>query len=430
MAKREETAAGEKRRGSAASSKSRGAARASRAPRVVDADRRVLAERRVEQGRLFSAESKRATDAELTPITPEFANDLRARLLEWFEREKRALPWRETRDAYRVWISESMLQQTRVETVIPYYRRFLERFPTLDSLAEAPIDDVLGLWSGLGYYRRARTLHAAAQAIVARHGGVFPSSRAELLELPGIGPYTSGAIASIAFDSREPLVDGNVARVFARLFALDLPQESSAFQADLWSRADTLVKAGERAGAWNQALMELGATVCTPRDPRCSACPVRALCRAFETDRVEELPRAKARKSSVDVELLALVVVDRDRILVERRPESGRMAGLWQLPTIETSGGELIAPRTWSAGLRLAEVEPLGVVQHTITHHRIRARVSTGRIVVGELGDDVRWVARSKLETELALTGMAKKILRKGLVDSAPSLKRPRAHGI
>jgi A/G-specific adenine glycosylase len=363
-------------------------------------------------------------------MAPAFVLDLRARLLDWFGREKRALPWRESRDPYRVWISESMLQQTRVETVIPYYRRFLERFPTLAALAEAPIDDVLAHWSGLGYYRRARTLHAAAQAIVARHGGVFPRSRAELLALPGIGPYTSGAIASIAFDSREPLVDGNVARVFARIFALDLPQESAAFQADVWTRAETLVKAGNRAGAWNQALMELGATVCTPRDPRCDPCPIRDLCRARAEDRVEDLPRAKVRKSAVDVDLLALVVVDRERLLLERRPESGRMAGLWQLPTIETSGGELLAPRAWSASLELAEIEPLGAVRHTITHHRIRARVSTGRIVVGELSETIRWVARSKVETELALTGMTKKILKKGLLDAAPSLKSPRAHGI
>src|SRR5207247_3215198 len=179
------------------------------------------------------------------------------------------------------------------------------------------------------------------------HESRLPRTREALLALPGIGPYTAGAVASIAFDEPEPLVDGNVARVLARLFAIDAAPESKAFRDATWTRAAELVRAGDRAGAWNQALMELGAMVCTPRQPRCDVCPVSAFCRARSEDRVDELPRPKTRKSPVDVELLVLAIVERGRLLLERRPASGRMAGMWQLPTIETSGGELSAPALW-----------------------------------------------------------------------------------
>lgn len=343
-------------------------------------------------------------------------DSLRAKLLDWFAREKRALPWRADRDPYRVWISEAMLQQTRVETVIPYFARFLARFPTLSDLAAAPLEDVLAHWSGLGYYRRARTLHAAAQAIVERHGGVFPRTREALLDLPGVGPYTAGAIASIAFDLCEPLVDGNVARVFARIFALDLEPDSKAFQTELWDRAERLVRAGDRPGEWNQALMELGATVCTPRTPSCGACPVRDLCRARADDRVDELPRSKVRTTPIDVELLVVIVREGDRILLERRSETGRMAGMWQFPTIETSGDELIAPKLWPDGVSLLETEPLGSVRHTITRHRIRARVAAARIARNDAESSFVWHSRDALDA-LALTGMTKKILRAKLAD-------------
>jgi A/G-specific adenine glycosylase len=361
---------------------------------------------------------------------------MRDALLQWFARAARPLPWRANRDPYRVWISEAMLQQTRVETVIPYFERFLARFPTLGALAEAPEDDVLAQWSGLGYYRRARTLHAAAQTIVREHGGRFPRTREALLALPGIGPYTAGAVASIAFDQPEPLVDGNVARVLSRLFAIDGAPESRSFRDATWTRAAELVKAGDRAGAWNQALMELGATVCRPREPRCDVCPISTFCRALSEDRVGELPRPKSRKQAVDVELLVLAIVERGRLLLERRPTSGRMSSMWQLPTIETSGGELIAPARWPLDERghpaLAELEPLGEVRHTITHHRIRARVFRGRLLAGEPPPSLAWFARAAIE-DLARTGMTKKILRAGfLAASSPGavLQRTSADGM
>jgi A/G-specific adenine glycosylase len=341
----------------------------------------------------------------------------RARLLLWFEREKRALPWRSTRDPYAIWISEAMLQQTRVETVIPYYHRFLARFPTVAALAAAPVEEVLSSWSGLGYYRRARALHAAAQAIVEHHGGEFPRSHAEILELPGIGPYTAGAVASIAFDEKAALVDGNVARVFARWFALDEPQESTAFRAATWEIARRFVAEVDRPGAWNQALMELGARICTARSPDCAACPIRGDCLAWKTQRTADLPRPKVRRATIEVDLLTLVVRDNGRVVVRERQAGERMAGLFELPTIETSGAEHVARRSFGA-LELLEIDTLGSVPHAITHHRIRARVATGRVVRGAVAPPYRRATAGELAL-LPLTGMTKKIVARGWLDRA-----------
>jgi A/G-specific adenine glycosylase len=198
---------------------------------------------------------------------------LRAALLAWFDRNRRELPWRRTRDPYAIWLSEVMLQQTQVATVIPYWERFLARFPTVTALAEAPLDEVLSLWSGLGYYSRARNLHRAANEVVARHGGALPASHAALLALPGFGRYTAGAVASIAFGLPEPLVDGNVARVFSRACAIEGAPGDREREKKLWAEAARWVQ-GERPGELNQALMELGATVCTARSPRCGLCPL------------------------------------------------------------------------------------------------------------------------------------------------------------
>jgi A/G-specific adenine glycosylase len=340
---------------------------------------------------------------------------MRKRLLAWYAREKRALPWRESRDPYSVWISEAMLQQTRVETVVPYYRRFLARFPDVRALAAAGIEDVLAHWSGLGYYRRARAMHAAARSIVDEHAGRMPRTAAELLRLPGIGPYTAGAVASIAFDEPEPLVDGNVARVLARIFAIDAVPGSQAFRAATWSTAARLVAAGGDAGAWNQALMELGAVVCTPRDPRCGACPARDFCRARIEGRVSELPRPKVRKPPIDVELQVLVVVDGARILLEQRPADGRMAGLWQLPTIETSPGGKLAPACIDAAT-LEAGDLLGELRHTITNHRIRARVHAGRLI-GAARAPLAWASLRDVHA-LPRTGMTKKIVARGWTGS------------
>ena len=339
---------------------------------------------------------------------PEARRALRRMLLDWYRREKRDLPWRASRDPYRVWISEAMLQQTRVETVIGYYARFLERFPSVRALARAPTDAVLAAWSGLGYYRRARSLREAARAVVDRHGGRFPREREALLALPGIGAYTAGAIASIAFDRPEPLVDGNVARVFSRLFALDGAPDTAPQRERLWSIAARLVP-DRGAGEWNQALMELGALVCLPRAPACGRCPLATRCRALAQGRVEELPHRGQRAEPIAVEAVVLVVRRGERWLLERRPARGRMAGLWQMPTIEgrRSGGALF-PRRPPASIRTGG--KLCEVRHTITRHRIRAVLRRGTLASGRLAAPLAWVSGRDLDS-LPLTGMTRKCL-------------------
>jgi A/G-specific adenine glycosylase len=333
---------------------------------------------------------------------------MRRELLDWYRSSKRDLPWRRTRDPYAIWISEAMLQQTRVETVERYWRRFIERLPDVAALAAASDDEVLGLWSGLGYYRRARALRAAARAIVERHGGRFPSEREALLALPGIGPYTAGAIASIAFDRPEPLVDGNVARVLSRLFALDA--EGAALDRELWRTArEELPSRG--FGEWNQALMELGATLCTARDPACGECPVARHCAALAQGRTAELPRPRRRPEPIDVELEVLLVRRGDALLFERRPDVGRMAGMWQLPTIELASSPRLFAERWPIDGALVPGAELGTVRHTITRHRIRARVRAGHLASGfRIRAPLAWIERGEL-AGAPLTGMSKKIL-------------------
>jgi A/G-specific adenine glycosylase len=347
----------------------------------------------------------------------------------WFRAERRALPWRETRDPFAIWISEAMLQQTRVETVIPYYRRFLERFPDVRSLAAAEESAVLAAWSGLGYYSRARSLRHAAQAMVERHDGAPPRTRAEWLALPGVGPYTAGAVLSIAHSESEALVDGNVQRVFARLFALEEPQGSPGLVARCWELARELVPGrGESLdpGEWNQALMELGARVCV-RTPRCEACPLRARCAALARGRATELPRPRPRRAPLEVRLEILVARTRGRLLLVRRPPGGRMAGLHEFPTRERVAAGA-APRLWPLELPLAlplEPEagaPIGELVHTITHHRIRATVRAARLgsARAALPEGAGWFGASEL-AELALSGLARKVL--ALAPPLPSSK-------
>jgi len=346
-------------------------------------------------------------------VPPVRAPELLARdLLTWYRAHARDLPWRRTRDPYAVWISEAMLQQTRVETVVDYWRRFLARFPRVEDLAAASEDEVLALWSGLGYYRRARSLVAAARAIVAEHGGRFPRDPAAARALPGVGPYTAGAVLSIAHDLPEALVDGNVERVFGRLLGLELAAGSAELRRRAWEIARELVPRRGGAGEWNQALMELGATTCTPRAPRCPACPLSGRCAAHRTGRAEELPLPKASPATVDVALELLVVERAGRLLLERRGDLGRMAGLWQFPTREEvpagAPGRLF-PAQWPSGAGLEPRERLFDLRHAITHHRIRAVVRRARIRRAPAG--WRWTGERE-RAALGLTGMARKVLR------------------
>jgi A/G-specific adenine glycosylase len=261
-------------------------------------------------------------------------------LVRWFGATRRDLPWRQppgkSRDPYLVLVSETMLQQTQVSRVIEKYTAFIERFPTLAHLAAADIDDVTALWAGLGYYRRARNLHAAAKAVAERFKGKVPRDIESLLELPGVGRYTAGAIASIAFRLPEPAVDGNVQRVLMRLEGVALAPTSKEAQAWVWQRATELVHAAPDPGEWNEGLMELGATVCTPKSPRCPECPLQGVCVAREKGLQAAIPAAKPRKTPRDLfHTVALVRDAAGLVLVEQRPPNGMWAGLWQPPTIE-----------------------------------------------------------------------------------------------
>lgn len=304
---------------------------------------------------------------------------LRTKLLAWYARERRDLPWRRSGDPWAILVSEIMLQQTRVEVVVPYFERFLARFPTPQDLAAGADDEVLRLWAGLGYYRRARNLKAAAAAIAERHGGAFPRTHAEILELPGVGRYTAGAVASIAFGLPEPLVDGNVARVLARLFVepgdLRRPAEARRF----WSLAAELLDP-ERPGDFNQALMELGATVCLPRSPRCLLCPLQDSCLARKQGAIDRFPTPRTRRPSVAVELAAALVLKDGAVGLVRRAPGSVMEGLYDLPAVEIeSGADAVASVTALLrerfGIRVKGAELCGAARHTITHRKVRASV-------------------------------------------------------
>jgi len=258
-------------------------------------------------------------------------------LTRWFEANARDLPWRRTRDPYAIWVSEVMLQQTRVETVEGYWGRFLARFPDLATLAAADEQDVLGQWSGLGYYRRARLLHRGARHVRDELGGELPEQPEQLREIPGIGRYTAGAIASIAFDQPAPLVDGNVARVHTRLAAITDPREQDANHAEHWRFVARVLEQGSPR-VLAQALMELGATLCSPRNPSCGDCPLRTHCRAREAGIEQTIPAAKLKRASPELHFDAVALRWGDRLLLERRPEEGLLAGLWCLPLFSREG--------------------------------------------------------------------------------------------
>jgi A/G-specific adenine glycosylase len=303
-------------------------------------------------------------------------------LLAWYGQFRRDLPWRRTRDPYAIWISETMLQQTRVETVLPYYARFLRELPDVVSLAEATEERVLALWSGLGYYRRARMLHEAAKTVAGEHGGRLPRSPEGLRRLQGVGAYTAGAIASIAFGERAALVDGNVARVLSRLFAIEDDVKSAAGAARVWAVAEELVADVEAPGDWNQALMELGATVCTPREPRCGECPVAASCEGRALGIAGELPRTPSKRRPLAVRRVALVIASSSQVVLARRRREALFGGLWEPPAADG-----VDPRPLAAELGLEEaLQPAGLVVHVLSHRRMEVHVS-----LAPLGRRRRW---------------------------------------
>lgn len=328
---------------------------------------------------------------------------LHERLLRWFARVGRDLPWRRSRDPYRVWISEVMLQQTQVDRVVDHYRRFLERFPTVGDLAAAPLPDVLRAWEGLGYYRRARQLHAAATRIVAEHGGRIPESSVALASLPGIGRYTAAAIASIAFGEASPIVEANSRRVLARLSAHGAPLAGTSGDGPLWEVAAAILPAS-RSGAWNQALMDLGALLCTPRAPLCGRCPIADHCEARAVGRVATIPAIAPARAAEKRREEALVIQRGGRVLVVRRTAGEWWEGLWDFPRLPAA--ELRSATGCGRKRRLATLD------YTVTHHRVTVTVSIAKATrAGRATPGRRWVEVRRLG-DLAMTSPGRRIAR------------------
>ncbi len=342
----------------------------------------------------------------------------RKRLLGWYRENRRALPWRETRDPYRIWVSEAMLQQTQVATVIPYYQRFLQRFPTVNALARAPVTDVLDQWSGLGYYSRAKNLHAGAREVVRRYGGKLPDQAETLQELPGIGRYTAGAIASIAFDRPAPLVDGNVIRVLSRCFGIREDPRAGAVQKKLWKIAGALVPE-KNPGDFNQALMELGATVCLPRQPACGSCPLTGGCVARQKGWQERIPPPRPEVPKKKLLYLGALLEKEGALLLGRRPITGLLPGLWELPGGEVPAGapepeelaRLVRERT---GLRVIPSAAGKTAVQILSHRRIELRSFpcrwSGRLRAPRWYTDLRWFPPPALAAA-ALTAGIRKLL-------------------
>jgi A/G-specific adenine glycosylase len=359
----------------------------------------------------------------------------RESLLAWFREFQRDLPWRRDKDAYRVWLSEIMLQQTRVAAVIPYYERFLARFPTVKALAEAPTEEVLRLWAGLGYYSRARNLQRAAQQIVAKHGGTFPKNASDVRALPGIGAYTAAAILSIAFEQECAALDGNVARVLARLFAVRGDLREGARWQELQHSADALLER-PAAGDWNQAMMELGATICTPRAPQCLVCPVMKHCAARKDGAQEEIPEKRKKRAAVSVTLAAAVFVDsKGRTMLLPPPPAGTekitaehvptlVSKMWHFPTIAVAkDAREEIERHVRREFALEKKRPLSFqelarVRHSVTYRQIR--IFGFRIAVARLprSGGAKAVALDDLAS-VPISNLTRKIARAALAATA-----------
>jgi A/G-specific adenine glycosylase len=339
--------------------------------------------------------------------------DFSSRVVRWQRAHGRNdLPWQGTHDAYRVWLSEVMLQQTQVATVIPYYARFLERFPTVATLAAASEEEVLGLWSGLGYYARGRNLLRAARQVVEVHGGRFPSRFEDLVELPGVGRSTAGAIAAIAGGERRAILDGNVRRLLARHAGIAGDPASTAVLERMWQVAEERTPARE-VGAYTQGVMDLGAQVCTPRNPACESCPVALDCVAHAEGRVAELPGKRVRKTPPRKRVQMLVVVSRGEVLLQKRPSTGIWGGLWSLPEVD-AGAEPIAALARALGLAAASSEALPPFEHAFTHFTLEVtpwlvRAARPAPIAAEHG--ATWLAFSEL-AGAALPAPVKKLLR------------------
>ncbi|MCC6545736.1 A/G-specific adenine glycosylase [Candidatus Sumerlaeota bacterium] len=352
------------------------------------------------------------------------SSSLARKLLRWYDTNKRDLPWRGTRDPYAIWLSEVMLQQTTVKAVEPRWRRFLERWPTLRELAQAPVADVLHEWTGLGYYARARNMHRAAMLA----GDALPRTYAELLKLPGLGEYTAAAVASIAHGERVPLVDANVERVLARVHTVAEEIRSAPAKKKLRALADALVPAN-RPGDFNQALMELGAMTCTPQKPMCRSCPITEECGAFQTATQEQFPRIKPKQKMKTVQEATIVIRDaRGRVLLLFRGGAGSFANMWELPRVTVAGGESLSDAAVRAaqslaGLQVTAGPELMCMKHTVMRSRIALHVmacarsrSAGNVCLSE-HEEARWV--TLVEWEKLPKSITQERVRRALATSA-----------
>ena len=328
-------------------------------------------------------------------------------LINWYRREKRSFPWRDDPTPYKVWVCEIMAQQTRLDTVLPYFERWLAAFPTIAALASADQQDVLNLWEGLGYYSRARNLHKAAGMVASEHNGKLPASRAELEKLPGIGPYTAGAIASMAFGLDEAVVDGNVKRVLARIFEVEEAVNTTKGTKTIWALAEAHLPPG-KAADYNQALMELGATVCTPRQPNCAACPAAELCQANQHGRQAELPAKKPRPKAPHYTVTAAVIMQDGLTLIAQRPQDALLGGMWEFPGGKREEGEslpdcLKREILEELGVTIEIGEKVGIFKHAYTHFKVTLHAYICQLADGEEPERrehqaLRWVSLSELD--------------------------------
>jgi A/G-specific adenine glycosylase len=309
-------------------------------------------------------------------------NSISRRLLAWYDHHgRKTLPWKRRRNPYRIWVSEIMLQQTQVATVIPYFKRFIAQFPNVRSLARADLDEVLHLWTGLGYYARARNLRKAAQSIVKQHAGAFPRNLDAAMELPGVGRSTAAAILALAFDSRHPILDGNVKRVLARCHAIDTPLNNRETEERLWQLAEKHTPR-TRVADYTQAIMDLGATVCTRAKPDCAACPLRKTCRAFQLGSPQDFPVRSARKKTPVRATRMLMIRDaRGRVLLQRRPPAGLWGGLWGFPECTNGNAQQWCRKT--LGIDIQTESPWPALRHCFSHFHLDITPIPARLVGG-----------------------------------------------
>jgi A/G-specific adenine glycosylase len=347
-----------------------------------------------------------------TGFEPGIRREIQKKLLKWYDRQKRQMPWRETRDPYKIWVSEIMLQQTQVKTVIPYYENFLKEFPGIPALANAPLNKVLKAWEGLGYYARARNLHKAAQLLRDTNKNKFPQTYDEIIALPGIGKYTAGAIGSIAFGLKVPILDGNVIRVLTRLAGIEADFRLPKVNAELWALSESLLPE-KRIGDFNQSLMELGAIICMPANPLCSECPLRSLCLAKQANKTDSIPYRKKARKLPHYTIAAGIIRKKDKILISQRPLKGLLGGLWEFPGGKLEEGETL-PECLQRELKeeldievkvgkLFKVVDHGYSHYTVTLHFFKCTFLSGQPKKLQV-HDFKWVRPEEMR-EYAFPG-------------------------